>query len=247
MQRTLAAGLGAAMLVLAACGSSTPTPGPTGASGATSGPRSTAAPATTAPATPRPTVVPRPSGTLAWPTEFAVEMTSGTYFTSPPFVIPLRITIVQPGWHAGHLNPVFIDLQRYDGVEVGGLPTRMLAFGWPENVRGDGGPVPVAGLTPAEALDVMTDRGSIKSAERAPVELFGLDGERIDLHSDLGNNPIFGTADGDFGIGSEHDVRLAVLPLDDGLLMVAVLAPADDLDAAWEQALPMLESVEIGS
>ena len=152
---------------------------------------------------------------------------------------------MQPGWYAGHINAVFIDLQRFDGVAVGSFPTRMLAFGRPENVRGEDGAVPVIGLTPAAAIDLMAARGSVKPGERAAVELFGLQGERIDLHSDLGNNPIFGTADGDFGLGPELDVRLAALPFDDGLLIVGVLAAADDLDAAWEQALAILETVEL--
>jgi hypothetical protein len=190
--------------------------------------------------------MPRPPGTLPWPTEFAVEMAEGTYFTSPPFVIPMTVTIGEAGWHAGHLNPVFIDLQRYDGVAVGGLPTRMLGFGWPENVRGADGPVPVAGLTPEIAIDRIIERSSIAAGERADVELLGLQGQRVDLHSDLSNNPVFGTADGDFGIQPELDARLAVLPFQDGLLMVAVLAPADDLQDAWEQALPILESVDLG-
>lgn len=172
-------------------------------------------------------------------------MTAGTYFSSPPFVIPLAIVISEDGWYAGHLNPVFIDLQRYDGVEVGGFPTRMLAFGWPENVRGDDGPVPVAGLTPETAIDLLADRASLETGVRADAELFGLPGERIDLHSDLTNNPIFGTADGDFGLAAEHDLRLVALALDDGLLMVGVLAPATELEDAWARALPMLETVEI--
>ena len=186
----------------------------------------------------------RPAGTLPWPTEFAVEM-NGTYFSSPPFVVPLAISIAETGWYAGHLNPAFIDLQRYDNGEVGGFPTRMLAFGWPENVRGGSGVVPVAGLAPGAAIDLMVDRGSVEPGERVPVELFGLTGERVDVHSDLGNNPIFGTADGDFGLGPELDARLVALPLGDGLLMVVVLAPPGELDEAWEQALPMLETVEL--
>jgi hypothetical protein len=253
MQRTLPAVLGAALLLLAACGGpATSTPAATSASGATSGPTapppattSASAAPTAAPATAGPTIVPRPSGSLEWPTEFAVEMTPGTYFTSPPFIVAMTIAIEEAGWHAGHLNPVFIDLQRFDGVAVGSFPTRMLAFGWPENVRGNGGPVPVAGSTPAAAVDLMAERGSVQADERAAVELFGLEGERIDLHSDLGNNPIFGTANGDFGLGPELDVRLVVLPLDDGLLMVGILAAADDLDDAWEQAQTILETVDL--
>lgn len=248
MQRSLPALLCSVMLAAAACGTATTTA--SAPATPTVGPSSAAIPSSTSPAasppTPTASVVPRPSGTLPWPTEFSVEMANGTYFTSPPFVIPMTLTIAEAGWHAGHLNPVFIDLQRYDGVEVGGLPTRMLGFGWPENVRGADGPVPVAGLTPAAAIDRIIERSSIEAGERADVELFGLEGERIDLHSDLTNNPIFGTADGDFGIQPELDVRLTVLPLEDGLLMVAVLAPADDLEEAWRQALPILESVDLG-
>lgn len=250
MQRTLVAVLCAAILVLAACGTATsPTASPTAAGAST--PPATAAPGsaapTAAPATTAPSVAPRPSGTLAWPTEFAVEMTPGTYFSSPPFVIPMRVALTEPGWYAGHINPVFIDLQRFDGVAVGSFPTRMLAFGSPENVRGNAGKVPVAGLTAAAALDLMSERASVQAGERAEIELFGLQGERIDLHSGLGNNPIFGTANGDFGLGPELDARLVALPLDDGLLIVAILAPADDLDAAWEQALPILETAELGA
>jgi hypothetical protein len=247
MQRTIAAAFAAAVILLSACGSSTTTTAPpttpASATAPTAGPASSAPSA--APTTVAPSAVPPPAGTIPWPADFAVEMTAGTYFSSPPFVIPLTIEIAEAGWYAGHLNPVFIDLQRYDGVEIGGVPTRMLAFGWPENVRGNDGPVPVAGLTPEAALDLLTDRGSVKPGARADVELFGLEGQRIDLHSDLNNNPIFGTADGDFGLGPELDVRLVALPLDDGLLMVGVLAPADDLEEAWDQALPMLETVEI--
>jgi hypothetical protein len=169
----------------------------------------------------------------------------GRYVTSPPFVIPMTLEIAEGGWYAGHRNPVFIDLQRYDGVELGGLPSRMIGFGWPEHVRGGDGEVGVAGLTPGAAIDQMTARASITSGNRGPVELLGLAGERIDLHSDLVNNPIFGTADGDFGIQPELDARLAVLPLDDGLLMVAVLAAADDLDAAWQQAQAILGTARL--
>jgi hypothetical protein len=240
MQRFIAGLVPAVALLAVACGAPATTSQPSSAPA----PSVSAAP-TANPATPSPSVLPRPSGTLPWPTEFSIELVNGRYFTSPPFVVPMAITIAEPGWYAGHLNPVFIDLQRYDGVEVGGLPSRMLGFGWPEHIRGADGQISVAGLAPGAALDQLVARGSLEAGERAAVELFGLEGERIDLHSDLANNPIFGTADGDFGIQPELDVRLVVLPLDDGLLMVVVLALGDDLDAAWEQALPILATVEL--
>ncbi|HET9852282.1 MAG TPA: hypothetical protein VFP56_07230 [Candidatus Limnocylindrales bacterium] len=247
MHRSHRASLAIPLVFLAACGTSAPatsSPGPPRpTSAATTVPvASTTSGGTPAPVTP--TAIPRPSGTLAWPSEFLVEM-RGRYFASPPFVIPMSIEIAEEGWYAGHLNPVFIDLQRYDGVELGGLPSRMIGFGRPENVRGGDGEVDVAGLTPGAAIDHITDRASITSGNRAPVALLGLAGERVDLHSDLTNNPVFGTADGDFGIQPELDARLAVLPLDGGLLMVAVLAPGNDLDAAWDQAQAILQTARL--
>jgi hypothetical protein len=105
--------------------------------------------------------------------------------------------------------------------------------------------VSVEDLTPAAAFDLLASRGSVQAGERTEVELAALAGERLDLHSDLGNNAIFGTADGDFRIGPELDLRLVALPYRDGLLMLAVLAPGDDLNDAWGEALPMLESIEL--
>ena len=78
---------------------------------------------------------------------FAVEMAPGTYLAAPPFVLAMTVTFSAPGWYAGHLDATFIDVQRFDGVEVGGFPTRMLGFGWPSTIRGADGAVPVAGLS----------------------------------------------------------------------------------------------------
>jgi hypothetical protein len=246
MQRARLA-LGAAILLTSACGAapgaatSPVGPGPTQAPESPAGTRTPPAPTTS----PAPTPRPRPSGTLAWPTGFADELASGSYFTSPPFDVPMTITITEPGWHAGHMNPVFIDLQRYDDVEVGGLPTLLLGFALPENVRGADGAVDVAGLTPGAAIELITSRASVRSGDRAAIQLLGLPGERVDLHSDLGNNPIFGSAEGDFGMQPELDLRLVALPHEAGLMMVLVMAPADDLHAAWEQALRTLETIAL--
>ena len=70
-------------------------------------------------------------------------------------------------------------------------------------------------------------------------------GERLDLHSATNNNPLFGGEAGDFGLGPQLDVRLALLQREDRLLVVAVLAARGDLDGAWDQALPILATVEL--
>jgi hypothetical protein len=212
-----------------------PSPSPTAAS--------TAAP-TTAPTlspTPAPSI---PPGLRAWPTTFDVAV-QGTYWSTPPFRIPFSITIDGPGWFSGHLHAEFVDLQRFDGMAQHQFPNRMLGFADPGRFRGVDGPVDVAGLTPDAALDLLAGRASLTTTNRAAQELFGLTGARVDVHSATSNNPLFGGEEGDFGLGPQLDIRLVVLPLDGRLLVVAVLAAPGDLDGAWDQALPILESVEL--
>jgi hypothetical protein len=227
--------------------------GPTAtASTATTG-SATAAPATGAPSlatSPTPvasapaTLAPRPAGALAWPTTFDVEFEPGTYFSSPPFAIPFTIVVDAPGWYSGHLNEQFFDLLRFDGVAHTGLPTRMVAFGVPGHFRGSAGDVPIDGLTAETAADLIEDASYRTTSGRQAIEVVGLDGVVLDIHSELDNTPIFGGATGNFGLSPERDARMAILQRDDGFLIVAVLAEADDLDAAWEQAQGLLETIE---
>lgn len=180
----------------------------------------------------------------AWPKAFDIEM-AGTYWSSPPFTIPFEITVTGPGWFSGHLHPTFVDLQRFDGMTQHQFPNRMLGFGDPDHVRGDSGNVDVAGLTPDAALDLLAARASLTSANRAAVELFGLTGARLDLHSATGNNPLFGDPSGNFGLGPELDVRLVLLPRNGRFFVVVVLAAPGDLDGAWEQVIRILDTVRL--
>jgi hypothetical protein len=41
------------------------------------------------------------------------------------------------------------------------------------------------------------------------------------------------------------DIRIGFVPLDNDLLVVFVGAPPAELDAAWSEALPVLESVDL--
>lgn len=180
----------------------------------------------------------------AWPKVFDIELDVATYWSSPPFRIPFAITITEPGWYSAHLHDDFFDFMRFDGVPHK-FPTLMVGFGDPDHVRGGDGDVAVDDLTPAAALDLLEARASLVATNRSDVELLGLQGARIDLHSATGSNPIFGTAEGNFGLGPELDVRLVLLQRPGRLLVVAVLAPPGGLDAAWDRALPILETVRL--
>jgi hypothetical protein len=195
------------------------------------------------PPTPSAAAVSATPGMQAWPTAFDVEL-HGTYAADPPFRIPFTITVDATGWYSGHLHAAFIDLQRFDGMTPHQFPNRMLGFADPDHVRG-GTDVDVENLAPDGALDLLAARASLQVSNRAPQRLLGIDGVRMDLHSATDSNPLFGNGADNFGLGPELDVRLVALPLRRRLFAVVVLAAPGDLEAAWEQAIPMLASLNL--
>jgi hypothetical protein len=66
----------------------------------------------------------------------------------------------------------------------------------------------------------------------------------IAFHAEANTTPLFSGPGGTFGLGVDRDVRIAALAVDDALLLVLVQATPGDLDAAWAQALAILETVE---
>ena len=143
-----------------------------------------------------------------------------------------------------HVHGEFFDLGRFEGEERQTAPARWIAFGDPEHVRGSED-VPDTDLTPAEAAALLAERTDLTAGEPVPFSLDGREGVRLDLHAAEPNTPIFGGAEGDFGLEPSVDIRLAFVPVDEGLLVVFVAAPADELDAAWDEAQPVLESVDL--
>jgi hypothetical protein len=181
---------------------------------------------------------------LAFPTTTGEVLAAGRYASSPPFDIPFTFEVPAGGWESMHLHGEFFDLGRFEGEERQTAPIRWIAFGDPERVRGRED-VPDTGLKPAEAAALLAERDDLTASEPVPFSLDGRDGVRLDLHAPEANTPIFGGAEGDFSLEPSVDVRLGFVPFDEGLLAVFVAAPADELDAAWDEAQPVLESVDL--
>jgi hypothetical protein len=57
--------------------------------------------------------------------------------------------------------------------------------------------------------------------------------------------PLFGGDDGVFRLDPAYDVRIVAIAVDGGLFLASVHAPAAELEAAWVQALPILESINL--
>ena len=198
------------------------------------------------PATPAPTPTPiaPPASPLAFPSTTGEVLVQGRYDSQPPFNIPFTFDVPAGGWELMHLHGEFFDLGRFEGEERQTAPVRWIAFGDPEHVRGVDD-VPDADLSPAAAASLLAERDDLTAGEPVPCSLDGKEGVRLDLHAAEPNTPIFGGAEGDFGLEPSVDVRLGFVPVDEGLLVVFVAAPADELDAAWQEAQPVLESVDL--
>ena len=195
-------------------------------------------------AAPGPTESPSPArSALAFPRTTG-EVVAGRYASDPPFDIPFTFEVPADGWESMHLHGEFFDIGRFATEERQTAPIRWIAFGHPGHIRGDVD-VPVAGLTPEAAATLLSARDDLSASEAVSFGLAGRDGVRLDLHATEANTPIFGGPDGDFGLEPSIDIRLGIVPLEEDLLVVFVGAPPGELDAAWDEAAPILESVDL--
>lgn len=233
--------IGLAALLVGCGGGVAMTSGPTATAPITT-PSATTSPATTVP--PPATFAPAPSGHLAVPSQFEIELDPGRYWSSPPFEIGFSFDVDQPGWIAGHLNAEFFDIQR--DADGGGpaLPQSILGFGLPTTIRG-ATDIPVVELTPAEAVAELLARTSLGASNVTERMLFGRESVSIDLHPAV-QSAVFGAAGGTFRIDPELEARLAFIPFEQRLLAVILLARPGDLEMRWLEALPILESIDLG-
>ena len=184
------------------------------------------------------------SSPIAFPATTGEVLGAGRYSSSPPFEVPFTFAVPAHGWEAMHHHGEFFDIGRFATAERQTAPVRWIAFGHPGHIRGDDD-VPAAGLTPEEAAALLSARRDLTASEVVPYSLADRDGVRLDLHAPEPDTPIFGGPDGAFNLEPSIDIRLGIVPLDDDLLLVFVGAPPGELDAAWDEAQPILDSVDL--
>jgi hypothetical protein len=184
------------------------------------------------------------SSPLAFPPTTGEVLSAGRYTSSPPFDVPFTFAVPPDGWESMHHHGEFFDIGRFATAERQTAPVRWIAFGHPGHIRGDED-VPADGLTPEEAAALLAARHDLTASEVVPYSLADRDGVRLDLHATQPDTPIFGGPDGAFNLEPSIDIRLGIVPLDDDLLLVFVGAPPGELDAAWEEAQPILDSVDL--
>jgi hypothetical protein len=188
---------------------------------------------------------PAPGETLAimaFPRQSAITLEPGRYRSSPPFDVPFTFELDDSGWETGHLHGEFFDVLLDVGLE--GVPAEWLAFAHPEYIGTEPGSS-VSGLSPDAAISVLLGRTDLTVSEPEPFTLDGRDGSVVDIHANEPDTQVFGGEGGAFGMNPNLDARLAVVPLEDDLLLVIVLADPARLDAVWDHVQPILDSVDL--
>jgi hypothetical protein len=119
------------------------------------------------------------------------------------------------GWTGGHLHDEFFDVQRA-GLLVGFADPAFV-------VRADGGTTPVAGLDTRSAIRLITDTLGGAARDVGPCPYFrALRARCIDAEPEQGVE-VFGGPDGRLMLEAGSWDRLAVLEVDDHLVLAVVL------------------------
>ena len=82
-------------------------------------------------------------------------------------------------------------------------------------------------------------------SEPRPVEIGGLSGLEVDASYAIDNTHVIRVSGGNIGFGPTSDLRLAVLEADEGLLVIALNAPAGHMAEAEELTQAVRESIRI--
>lgn len=231
-----AALLMASAFVFSACGA------PTGGTGTTASPVATASAIAAASTAASTAPVGSTTGALPFPTRRGAPLEHARYAAAPPFDLPFTFETPGDGWESLHLLGEFFDIVRFDGASRSGPPLRWIAFGHPERIHGDS-EVPAAGLTHAEIADTLRARDDLETTEPEPFVLAGLEGVRLDLRARAADTAIFGGPGGNLSLEPSRDARMGIVVVDGEPLLVLVFAPPDELEEAWREAQPVLESV----
>ena len=103
----------------------------------------------------------------------------------------------------------------------------------------------VQAATPQEAIELLGAHDGATVGEPRPVEIGGLAGLEVDASYAIDNAHVLRVSGGNIGFGPTNDLRLAVLEADEGLLVIALNAPAGHMAEAEELTQAMRESIQI--
>jgi hypothetical protein len=163
---------------------------------------------------------------------------AGTY-TYRQFQPRIEVTLPDDDWTTFHLTRDFFDV----GVETANGPVVVMFFDPIAFL--DAEEAEAAATTPQDAIELMADHEGTSLSEPRPVEIGGRSGLEVDADFEIDNTHVMRVSDGDIGFGPTNDVRLAVLEADDGVLVIGLIAPEDQMDEAEALTQAVRDSIRI--
>ncbi len=203
-------------------------------------PVSVATPTLSPTATPRATPAPTPEPVLDFPPVTGVALEPGRYSSQPPFDVPFSFEIPVDGWGTAHHHADFLDI--IQPVSVGVSPTRWVAFARPEVLYGIED-IPADGLTPADVVAVFDGRSDMEVGEPRPYEIDGLAGLVFEMSTDQTDVEPFGGPGGDLQLDPAYETRTIAVSVDGAPLLVIVFAPRGEMEDAWADSKPVVDSI----
>jgi len=173
----------------------------------------------------------------------AAELEEGDHeaglYTYSPFEPRIEVTLPDDDWTTFHLFPDFFDVAvETDDGPVAVMFLDPIAFLTPDHQD-------VQAATPEEAIELLGDHEGVTLSDPRPVEIGGLSGLEVDASYAIDDTHVIRVSVGNIGFGPTGDVRLAVLEVDDGLLVIGLTAPAGKMSEAEELTRSVRDSIAI--
>jgi hypothetical protein len=179
------------------------------------------------------------------PATAAAEIELGDLAPGPhtygPFVPRIDMEVPADGdWVSYHLAADFFDVVTdTDDGPMGVMFLNPSAYLRAEDEE-------VSATTAEAALAVLEDHSGVTLSEPRQVQIGGMTGTQVDAEFTAGNTHIMRVEDGLIGIGPTNDFRVAYFDTDDGVLVVALIAPAGTMAEAERLTQPVVDSIVIG-
>lgn len=142
------------------------------------------------------------------------------------------------GWAGGHMSPMYFDVAQLDGrsFEIG------VGFMHPDSVIGSEGERPAEGLSPREALAILSSNPGVAAGPITRRTIDGHEAYEVGLRTERGAE-LFGSADGGNFVPDPGRHRFLALDVDDQLLVIVELIHRRPHDAAARLTEGVVDSV----
>lgn len=179
------------------------------------------------------------------PTRAAAEIALGDlapgHYTHGPFSPRIEVEVPAEGdWANYHLSANFFDVV----IDTDDGPMGVMFLNPSAYLRAED--EEVNATTAEAALAVLEEHAGVTLSRPRQVQVGGLTGTQVDAEFSVENTHVMRVEDGLIGIGPTNDFRVAYFDTHDGVLVIALIAPAGTMAQAERLTQPVVDSIVIG-